>query len=56
MYPSNAFSSSGNVLAGLSQSPVVTGALNNLFGVQPQQQTFTTQQVMNLLSGKGFVA
>lgn len=56
MYPSNAFSTSGNVLAGLSQSPVVTGALNNLFGVQPQQQTFTTQQVMNLLSGKGFVA
>lgn len=56
MYPSNAFSPSGNVLSGLSQSPVVTGALNNLFGVQPQQQTFTTQQVMNLLSGKGFVA
>ena len=56
MYPSNAFSPSGNVLSGLSQSPVVTGALNNLFGVQPQQQTFTTQQVMNLLSGRGFVA
>jgi len=56
MYPSNAFSPSGNVLAGLSQSPVVTGALNNLFGVQPQQQTFTTQQVMNLLSGRGFTA
>lgn len=56
MYPSNAFSPSGNVLSGLSQSPVVTGALNNLFGVQPQQQTFTTQQVMNLLGGRGFVA
>lgn len=56
MYPSNAFSPSGNVLSGLSQSPVVAGALNNLFGVQPQQQTFTTQQVMNLLGGRGFVA
>jgi len=56
MYPSNAFSPSGNVLSGLSQSPVVTGALNNLFGVQPQQQTFTTQQVMNLLGGRGFTA
>jgi hypothetical protein len=56
MYPSNAFSTSGNVLAGLSQSPVVSGALNNLFGVQPQQQTFTTQQVMNLLGGRGFFA
>jgi hypothetical protein len=35
MYPSNALSPSGNALYGFSQSPVVTGALNNLFGVQP---------------------
>ena len=38
MYDSNAFSPSGTALYGLSQSPAVTGALNNLFGVQPQQK------------------
>jgi len=43
MYPSNAFSASGNVLSGLSNSPVVASGLNSLFGVQqqPKQNTYT---------------
>ena len=35
MYPSNAYSASGNFLTGVAQNPVVTGALNSAFGVQP---------------------
>jgi hypothetical protein len=35
MYPSNAYSASGNFLSGVAQNPVVTGALNSAFGVQP---------------------
>jgi len=38
MYDSNAFSPSGNVLSAFSRSPLIEGALNNLFGVQPQQK------------------
>jgi len=38
MYQSNAFSPSGNVLSAFSRSPLIEGALNNLFGVQPQQK------------------
>jgi hypothetical protein len=43
MYPSNAFSASGNVLSGLSNSPIVASGLNSLFGVQqqPKQNTYT---------------
>jgi len=38
MYPSNAFSPSGNYLSAFSRSPLIEGALNNVFGVQPQQK------------------
>ena len=39
MAPANAYSGTGNLLAGAANSPNVTGFLNNAFGVQPQQPT-----------------
>ena len=33
MYPSNAYSATGNLLSGIAQNPMVTGAINNAFGV-----------------------
>ena len=33
MYPSNAYSATGNLLSGVAQNPMVTGAINNAFGV-----------------------
>jgi hypothetical protein len=43
MAPANAYSGTGNLLTGLSNSPNVTGALNRAFGVTPQptQQQYT---------------
>ena len=32
----NAYSASGNLLSGIAQNPMVTGAINNAFGVQQQ--------------------
>ena len=47
MAPANAYSGTGNLLAGIAGSPVVTGALNKAFGVTPQstQQQFTFNPV-----------
>jgi hypothetical protein len=45
MAPANAYSASGNLLSGFAQNPMVSSALNNAFGVQPQQTTFNDQQV-----------
>jgi len=48
MYPSNAYSASGNVLSGIAQNPVVNSALNNAFGVQssaPKYQIVNGQLV-----------
>jgi hypothetical protein len=45
MAPANAYSASGNLLSGFAQNPMVGSALNNAFGVQPQQTTFNDQQV-----------
>ena len=51
MAPSNAYSLTGDVLSGVSRSPLVTGAINSAFGVQPQR-TYTTDEVLKLL-GRG---
>jgi hypothetical protein len=45
MAPANAYSASGNLLSGFAQNPMVGSALNNAFGVQPQQTAFNDQQV-----------
>ena len=47
MAPANAYSLSGNVLAGVAGSPNVTSALNRAFGVTPQptQQQYTFNPV-----------
>ena len=45
MYPSNAYSLTGDVVSGISQSPQVASAIDRAFGVQPQQTTFNDQQV-----------
>lgn len=48
MYPSNAYSASGNFLSGIAQNPTVTSALNNAFGVQssaPKYQIVNGQLV-----------
>jgi hypothetical protein len=44
MAPSNAYSLTGDVLGGAARSPVLTGALNSAFGVQPQGGAFTDAQ------------
>ena len=41
MAPANAYSASGNFLAGVAQNPAVGSALNNAFGVQQQQTALT---------------
>jgi len=51
MAPANAYSLSGNVLAGAANSPNVTGLLNNAFGVTPTQPTITQQQLIDILLG-----
>ena len=45
MLPSNAYSLTGDVLGGISQSPQVASAIDRAFGVQPQQTAFNDQQV-----------
>jgi hypothetical protein len=48
MAPSNAYSASGNLLTGVAQNPMVTGAINNAFGVQssaPKYQIVNGQLV-----------
>jgi hypothetical protein len=48
MAPSNAYSASGNLLSGVAQNPMVTGAINNAFGVQssaPKYQIVNGQLV-----------
>jgi len=47
MYPSNAYSASGNLLTGVAQNPMVTGAINNAFGVSnaPKYQIVNGQLV-----------
>jgi hypothetical protein len=44
MAPANAYSLTGDVLGGAARSPVLTGALNSAFGVQPQGGAFTDAQ------------
>jgi len=39
MYPSNAYSLTGDVLSGISQSPLVTSDIDRAFGVQPDRKT-----------------
>jgi len=46
MYPSNAFSASGNVLSGLSNSPGVASGLNSLFGIKTYTFNPTTSQLV----------
>jgi len=44
----NAYSASGNLLSGIAQNPMVTGAINNAFGVQssaPKYQIINGQLV-----------
>jgi hypothetical protein len=48
MYPSNAYSASGNLLSGIAQNPMVNSAINNAFGVQssaPKYQIVNGQLV-----------
>jgi hypothetical protein len=47
MAPSNAYSASGNLLSGIAQNPMVTGAINNAFGVSnaPKYQIINGQLV-----------
>ena len=45
MAPANAYSGTGNLLAGAANSPNVTGLLNNAFGVQPQQTTSDAEKL-----------
>jgi hypothetical protein len=48
MYPSNAYSASGNLLSGVAQNPMVNSAINNAFGVQssaPKYQIINGQLV-----------
>jgi len=46
MAPANAYSASGNFLAGVAQNPAVTSALNNAFGVQ-QTTSAPKYQIIN---------
>ena len=50
MAPANAYSFGGNVLAGAANSPNVTSALNNAFGVS-NQPTITQAQLIDILLG-----
>jgi hypothetical protein len=53
MAPANAYSGTGNLLAGAANSPNVTGLLNNAFGVQPQQTALDAEKlrIFNRLFG-----
>jgi hypothetical protein len=48
MLPSNAYSLTGDVLGGISQSPLVTSAIDKAFGVQPQQRTYTLDELKTI--------
>ena len=48
MAPANAYSASGNLLSGFAQNPMVSSALNNAFGVQPQQRTYTVDELKTI--------
>ena len=48
MAPANAYSASGNLLSGFAQNPMVSSALNNAFGVQPQQRTYTVEELKTI--------
>jgi len=48
MYPSDAYSLTGDVLGGISQSPLVTSAIDKAFGVQPQQRTYTVEELKTI--------
>jgi hypothetical protein len=48
MAPANAYSASGNLLSGFAQNPMVSSALNNAFGVQPQQKTYTAEDIIRI--------
>jgi hypothetical protein len=48
MAPANAYSASGNLLSGFAQNPIVGSALNNAFGVQPQQRTYTAEDIIRI--------
>jgi hypothetical protein len=48
MAPANAYSASGNLLSGFAQNPMVGSALNNAFGVQPQQKTYTAEDIIRI--------
>jgi hypothetical protein len=50
MAPSNAYSLSGDVLSGISQSPQVTSAIDRAFGVQPQQTPLTVEQLRSIFA------
>jgi hypothetical protein len=45
MAPANAYSGTGNLLAGAANSPNVTGLLNNAFGVQTAQTTSDAEKL-----------
>jgi len=48
MYPSNAYSLTGDVVSGISQSPQVASAIDRAFGVQPQQRTYTVDELKTI--------
>jgi len=48
MAPANAYSLTGDVLGGAARNPVLTGALNSAFGVQPNR-TYTSEEVLKLI-------
>jgi hypothetical protein len=48
MLPSNAYSLTGDVLGGIAQSPLVTSAIDKAFGVQPQQRTYTVEELKTI--------
>jgi hypothetical protein len=48
MAPSNAYSLTGDVLGGIAQSPLVTSAIDKAFGVQPQQRTYTLDELKTI--------
>ena len=48
MYPSNAYSLTGDVVGGIAQSPLVTSAIDKAFGVQPQQRTYTLDELKTI--------
>lgn len=48
MYPSNAYSLTGDVVSGISQSPQVASAIDRAFGVQPQQKTYTAEDIIRI--------